>query len=263
MNKKRLIFMICLLLGAGVFTGCSIISESIARDFQEVLNDDYPVDLEMDPSYDSGADYENYSISIVDSDPSSIPDYSGTDVIELNGNVPLFNEYDVSNITGMHFSELDDLGRCGTAYAYLTYDMRPGGERENIRNVHPSGWHTYHFEELMGDDYLYNRSHLLAYAMTGENANPKNLITGTRYFNAVTMQEYELMVLRYMDDYETDGVLYRVSPYFKDEELVARGVEMEAYSVADEGGSISYHVFVYNVQPGIEIDYRTGESRQE
>ncbi|MCR4672301.1 MAG: DNA/RNA non-specific endonuclease [Lachnospiraceae bacterium] len=201
------------------------------------------------------------SSSIVDSDPGSIPEYSGEDVIELAGGVPGFNEYDIENISGEIYSELDELGRCGTAVALLDRSMMPTGGRESMEEIHPSGWVQAKYPGIVDADppYLYNRSHLIAYAMTGQNANPLNLITGTRYMNAVTMLEYEEIVLQYLDDTDCH-VLYRVSPYFKDYELVARGVEIEAYSVEDKGWGVSFHVFIYNVQPGIEIDYQTGSS---
>lgn len=280
-KKKTVTAVMPLLITSVVcfLTGCAEFAQSVASDISDIYLDDYDKELsdrkkpvasgssapDSSGSLKTGISDEesadDYSISIVDSDPSVIPDYYGEDVIVLSDNVPCFNEYDVVNITGKHFSELDELGRCGTAYAMLDADMMPGKERESIRDIKPSGWHTYHYEELMGNDYLYNRSHLLAYAMTGENANPKNLITGTRYFNQQTMQDYELIVLRYLDDHDIEKVLYRVSPYFKGDELVARGVEMEAYSVADEGEDVCFHVFVYNIQPGVDIDYKTGKTR--
>ena len=164
------------------------------------------------------------------------------------------------HITGEVFSDPDRLGRCGPATAMLHRSMMPDGERGGISEVHPTGWHTARYPGLIEDDYLYNRSHLIAYAMTGQNANPLNLITGTHHMNHVGMLSFELKVLQYLDD--SDGrVLYRVTPYFKDDELVARGVEMEACSVEDYGAGVSFHVFVYNYEPGITIDYRTGESR--
>ena len=133
-------------------------------------------------------------------------------------------------------------------------------EREAIGMIKPSGWQTVKYPELIEDLYLYNRCHLIAYALTGQNDNEENLITGTRYMNSELMLKYEMDVIHYVED--TDNhVLYRVRPLFKGNELVARGVEMEAYSVEDNGAGLSFHVFVYNVQPGIEIDYATGESK--
>lgn len=204
---------------------------------------------------------ENLSDSIVDADPESIPDYSGTAVINLNDGEPCYSDYDLSHINGENFSDLDELGRCGTAVAMLNRDMMPADERGSIGNVRPTGWHQAKYPGIVDSEppYLYNRCHLIAYAMTGQNANELNLITGTRYMNATTMLPYEEQILRYLDNYD-NHVLYRVSPYFKGSELLARGLELEAYSVEDAGKGVCFHAFIYNVQPGIEIDYQTGEN---
>lgn len=204
------------------------------------------------------------SKSIVEVDPSLIPDYSGKDVIELKGNVPCFTIYDQDHIEGESFSDLDRLGRCGVAYAKINRSMMPTKKRGEIGSIKPSGWKQAKYPGIVDAEppYLYNRSHLIAYAMTGQNANEKNLITGTRYFNAELMLTYELKVLHYLDDSD-NHVLYRVTPYFKGNELLARGLEMEAYSIEDNGKGVCFHVFCYNVQPGIEIDYMTGENRAD
>jgi DNA-entry nuclease len=199
--------------------------------------------------------------SIVDSSPEKIPDYSGDDVIELNRGKPCFSAEDLITITGENYSELDSLGRCGTAVAMLNRTMMPIEQRGAIGNIKPTGWVQEKYPGIVDSEppYLYNRCHLIAYSMTGQNANEQNLITGTRYMNATTMLAYEEQILRYLDNSD-NHVLYRVSPYFKGTELLARGVELEAYSVEDNGKGICFHVFLYNVQPGIEIDYKTGRS---
>lgn len=204
------------------------------------------------------------SLSIVDSDPDSIPAYSGEDHIILNNGIPCFNSWDIKNIHGEKYSGLDDLGRCGTAIAMLDRTMMPTGERGEIGQIKPTGWVQNKYEGIIDSNppYLYNRSHLIAYALTGQNANELNLITGTRYMNATTMLPWEEKVMRYLDRSD-NHVLYRVTPYFKGNELLARGVEMEAYSVEDNGAGVCYHVFVYNIQPGIVIDYATGANREE
>ena len=191
----------------------------------------------------------------------AIPDYDGDDVIAINYNEPLFTDEEKETIQGESYSELDSLGRCGVAVARLHKDMMPEGKRGSIGHIRPSGWHTVKYPDLIKDRYLFNRSHLIAYAMTGQTDNEKNLITGTRYMNADLMLDYELKVIHYLED-TGNHVLYRVRPRFKGDELVARGVEMEAWSVEDKGAGLRFHVFVYNVQPGIEIDYKTGESRR-
>ena len=143
----------------------------------------------------------------------------------------------------------------------LDRTMMPAGERDDIGHIKSTGWVQNKYEGIVDSQppYLYNRCHLIAYALTGQNANERNLITGTRYMNATTQRYWEKKVMRYLDD--SDGhVLYRVTPYFKGNELLARGVEMEAYSVEDRGKSLCFHVFVYNIQPGIVLDYATGEN---
>lgn len=199
--------------------------------------------------------------SIVDSSPESIPEYNGNNVIELNGGKPCFSDEDFT-ISGEYYSDLDNLGRCGTAVAMLDRTMMPTEQRGAIGNVRPTGWVQEKYPGIVDSEppYLYNRCHLIAYSMTGQNANELNLITGTRYMNATTMLSYEEQVLRYLDDSD-NHILYRVSPYFKGSELLARGVELEAYSVEDDGKGICFHVFLYNVQPGIDIDYQTGKSQ--
>lgn len=201
------------------------------------------------------------SRSIVDAHPDDIPEFSGEDYIILNNNVPNFTVADLDLAPCEHYSELDNLGRCGTAFAVLDRSMMPTEEREEIGQIKPSGWHQNRYEGIINSNppYLYNRCHLIAYALSGENANEKNLITGTRYFNETSMLSFELQVMKYLDTSD-NHVLYRVSPLFIDDELVARGVEIEALSVEDNGKGICLHVFVYNYQPEIHIDYLTGEN---
>ncbi len=206
---------------------------------------------------------DGFSRSIAEFDPSRIPDYSGEDYVTLNDNIPMFTEKDLNEISGEHYAEPDRLGRCGTAYAMLDRSMMSSSNREEINRIRPSGWQYMEYPDLIPEGYLYNRSHLIAYRLTGQNANARNLITGTQYMNQVSMLQFELRVMDYLESAWGRHVLYRVSPYFKDRELVARGVEMEAYSVEDRGRSICFHVFVYNYQPGVEIDYMTGHSRRK
>ena len=212
----------------------------------------------------ANSDSNELSRSIVDVDPGMIPEYSGADIIELNQDTPSFTEYDYNHITGENFSDLDSLGRCGTATAMIDRTMMPTEERGEIGSVKPSGWNQKKYPGIVDSEppYLYNRCHLIAYALTGQNANEENLITGTRYLNVDLMLPYEIKVARYLDNSD-NHVLYRVSPLFRDNELVARGVEIEAYSVEDNGEGVCFHVFLYNVQPGITIDYGSGDSKEE
>ena len=199
---------------------------------------------------------------VVITTPELIPDYSGEDCFIINNGIPGFTNEDLENIKGEQYTELDSLGRCGTAVALLDASMMPTEKRGDISEVKPSGYKQAQYEGIIEFDppYLYNRSHLIAYALTGQNANEKNLITGTHHMNSESMLYWENQVIRFLHDSDYH-VLYRVTPYFKGKELVARGVEMEAYSVEDKGSSICFHVFVYNVQPEVEIDYKTGESK--
>ena len=202
------------------------------------------------------------SESIVQSAPARIPEYTGAAHVILNEGLPCFNEWELSHISGEHYSSPDSLGRCGAAFAMLDHAMMPTRARGEIGHIRPTGWIQKKYPGIVDSDppYLYNRCHLIAYALTGQNANERNLITGTRYMNVVGMLPWEEQVMRSLD---TQGrhVLHRITPYFKGKELLARGVEMEAFSADDNGGSVCFHVFVYNVQPGIELDYATGESR--
>lgn len=190
-------------------------------------------------------------------DLSDIPDYTHQKYIQINGNVPCFKESDLTTQSFEKYSDLDKLGRCGVAYANIGKDIMPMKERESIGMIKPSGWHTVKYQNVEGK-YLYNRCHLIAYQLSGENANRKNLITGTRYMNAEGMLPFEEKVGNYVRA-TNHHVLYRVTPVFEGDNLVAKGVLMEAKSVEDD--EISFNVFVYNIQPGIEIDYASGKSQ--
>lgn len=190
---------------------------------------------------------------------NEIPEYTGEAYVVINNNEPTFNDEDFTTKSFEKYSNLDYLNRCGVAYANIGKDLMPTEERTSIGMVKPSGWHTVKYDNVDGK-YLYNRCHLIGYQLTGENANEKNLITCTRYMNTVGMLEFENKVANYIKE-TNNHVLYRVTPIFKDTNLVASGVQMEAMSVEDRGKSLKFNVFVYNVQDGITIDYKTGDSR--
>ena len=187
-----------------------------------------------------------------------IPAFTGTPYVVLNDNQPDFSQSDMTTESFETYSPLDALGRCGVAYANIGQDLMPTEKRGSIGQVKPSGWQTVKYDNVDGK-YLYNRCHLIGYQLTGENANVENLITGTRYLNVEGMLPFENMVADYVKETHAH-VLYRVTPVFEENELVARGVRMEGWSVEDQGEGICFDVFAYNVQPGIEIDYATGES---
>ena len=190
-----------------------------------------------------------------------IPAYSGTPYTEVNGNKPYFTEAELTTQSFETYSELDSLGRCGMAYANVGQDLMPTEPRGEIGAVKPSGWHLVKYDNVDGK-YLYNRCHLIAYMLAAENANPQNLITGTRYLNVQGMLPFETKVCDYVKN-TGNHVLYRVTPIFDGDNLLADGVLMEAYSVEDAGEGISFCVFAYNVQPGIGIDYATGDNWAE
>lgn len=190
-----------------------------------------------------------------------IPAYSGTPYTEVNGNKPYFTEADLTTQSFETYSELDSLGRCGVAYANVGQDLMPTEPRGEIGAVKPTGWHLVKYDNVDGK-YLYNRCHLIAYMLAAENANPQNLITGTRYLNVQGMLPFETKVCDYVKN-TGNHVLYRVTPIFDGDNLLADGVLMEAYSVEDDGEGICFCVFAYNVQPGIGIDYATGDNWAE
>ena len=188
-----------------------------------------------------------------------IPDYTGNMSIVINNNEPMFDEKLKNTNSFESYSRLDSLNRCGVAIANIGIDLMPTEKRESIGMIKPSGWHTIKYD-IINDKYLYNRCHLIGYQLTGENANEKNLITCTRQMNTIGMLEYENMVANYIKDTK-NHVLYRATPIFEDNNLIAKGIVLEALSIEDNGKGIKFNVFIYNIQDGIEIDYLTGESR--
>ncbi|MDE6957706.1 MAG: DNA/RNA non-specific endonuclease [Lachnospiraceae bacterium] len=189
---------------------------------------------------------------------SDVPEFSGEAYVEINNNNPTFSEEESNEEFYESYGTLDSLGRCSTASANISAELMPTEKRGSIGEVKPSGWHTVKYDCVDGK-YLYNRCHLIGYQLTAENANEKNLITGTRYLNVEGMLPFENMVADYIKE-TNNHVLYRVTPIFEGSNLVASGVQMEAKSVEDDGEGILFNVYCYNVQPGVEIDYASGES---
>lgn len=190
---------------------------------------------------------------------SDIPEFTDKPYVAINNNLPNFTEKDYTIKAFETYSKLDEIGRCGVAFACVGKETMPTQERGAIGNVKPSGWQTVKYDIVDGK-YLYNRCHLIGYQLTAENANKQNLITGTRYMNIEGMLPFENMVADYIKE-TNHHVLYRVTPIFKENNLVVSGVQIEAKSVEDNGEGICFNVYVYNSQPGIEIDYATGESK--
>ena len=188
-----------------------------------------------------------------------IPPYSGFPYVEVNNNIPFFHGEEALTNDYEEYSPLDRLGRCGVAEANLSRSLMPTEKRGSIGMIKPSGWHTIRYDDIIDKKYLYNRCHLIGFQLAGENANELNLITGTRYLNIEGMLPYENQLAGYIKN-TGNHVRYRVTPLFIDDELVARGVLMEAESVEDNGQGICFNIYCYNVQPGIEIEYLTGNS---
>lgn len=220
---------------------------SLAIYFYDYYKDDFNKFLASIISYEE----KSYNIG-------EIPEYNGEAYVIINDNNPNFDKSDINTNSFESYSELDSLKRTGVAYANVSTDTMPTEERGKIGMIKPSGWHTVKYDIVDGK-YLYNRCHLIGYQLTGENANEKNLITCTRYMNTVGMLEFENKVAEYVKN-TNNHVLYRVTPIFEGNNLLASGVQMEALSIEDNGEGIKFNVYVYNVQDGITIDYSTGDS---
>ena len=242
---RKLKILGCLLVCTVVLTGCSVADNLSKGDIKGAVNS--VVDTIK------GSSSSSYDLS-------SIPEFNGKDAyVVLNDNEPNFTKEDMTTKSFEKYSKLDSLGRCGVAFANVGKDIMPTEERGAIGQVKPTGWQTVKYDIVDGK-YLYNRCHLIGYQLTGENANKENLITGTRFLNIDGMLDFENAIADYVKK-TGNHVLFRVTPVYKDNELVCRGVQMEALSVEDNGKGIKFNVFAYNAQPGVEIDYATGKSK--
>lgn len=239
MNKKFLNILLILIVSLSVLSGCSAGENNFFND--------------LDITAQSTSDYVNYDLS-------NIPDYDGKAYVELNGNVPEFSESEKTYSESFEeYGKLDSLGRCTYAVSCIGKDLMPTEKRGSIGSVKPSGWHISKYDFVDGK-YLYNRCHLIGYQLTAENANERNLITGTRYLNVEGMLPFENDVADYIE-ITNNHVYYKVTPIFQGNNLVANGVQMQAYSVEDNGQGVSFNVYCYNVQPGVAIDYATGDNQ--
>lgn len=239
MNKKFLNILLILIVSLSVLSGCSAGENNFFND--------------LDITAQSASDYVNYDLS-------NVPDYDGKAYVELNGNVPEFSESEKTYSESFEeYGKLDSLGRCTYAVSCIGKDLMPTEKRGSIGSVKPSGWHISKYDFVDGK-YLYNRCHLIGYQLTAENANERNLITGTRYLNVEGMLPFENDVADYIE-ITNNHVYYKVTPIFEGNNLVANGVQMQAYSVEDNGQGISINVYCYNVQPGVAIDYATGDNQ--
>lgn len=273
-----LLLCLCMLVGCGSSTATQIMLKAADSETESYVETVQTESAENDPGDETEiqtvAETEIQAAAQVQSDDSKqkvvhagtasafnaadVPAYSGKSYTAVNNNEPYFTSDDLTTEAFENYSELDALGRCGAAYANVCLETMPTEKRGSISEVKPTGWHSVKYDNVDGKS-LYNRCHLIGYQLTAENANKQNLITGTRYLNVDGMLPFENMVADYVK--ETDNhVLYRVTPIFTGDNLVADGVLMEGYSVEDEGDGICFCVYAYNVQPGITIDYATGDS---
>ena len=273
-----LLLCLCMLVGCGSSTATQIMLKAADSETESYVETVQTESAENDPGDETEiqtvAETEIQAAAQVQSDDSKqkvvhagtasafnaadVPAYSGKPYTAVNNNEPYFTSDNLTTEAFENYSELDALGRCGVAYANVCLETMPTEKRGSISEVKPTGWHSVKYDNVDGKS-LYNRCHLIGYQLTAENANQQNLITGTRYLNVDGMLPFENMVADYVK--ETDNhVLYRVTPIFTGDNLVADGVLMEGYSVEDEGDGICFCVYAYNVQPGITIDYATGDS---
>lgn len=267
-NKKILSLLLSLLLSLGMLVGCSSsdteettsksdtqVEETLSA-VEETAEEEKDIEAPVVETEDATLATTNQSFSL-----DMVPSFSGAAYVAVNGNVPFFTQAELSAQAYEKYASLDYLGRCGVAVACIDQSMMPTEERGSIGQVKPSGWHTVKYDNVDGK-YLYNRCHLIGHQLTGEDANKQNLITGTRYLNIEGMLPFENMVADYVKE-TGNHVMYRVTPIFEDNNLVASGVLMEGYSVEDNGAGISYCVYAYNAQPGLTIDYASGDSQAE
>ena len=273
-----LLLCLCMLVGCGSGAATQVMLKAEDSETESYVETVQTESAENDPGDETeiqtAAETEIQAAAQVQSDDSKqkvvhtgtasafnaadVPAYSGEPYTAVNNNEPSFTSDNLTTEAFENYSELDALGRCGVAYANVCLETMPTEKRGNISEVKPTGWHSVKYDNVDGKS-LYNRCHLIGYQLTAENANQQNLITGTRYLNVDGMLPFENMVADYVK--ETDNhVLYRVTPIFTGDNLVADGVLMEGYSVEDEGDGICFCVYAYNVQPGITIDYATGDS---
>lgn len=276
---KKTVAILLFLFACLLFIGCSGQVEDMPENYAEENESAYAKKFEENPeaareavqeaseenpeasheATGAGGEAVQEESGAEEGDVVEIPAYSGQAYVEVNGNIPYFEDSELSAESYEYYSELDLLGRCGVCMASIGQDMMPIEERGEIGGVRPSGWHTVKYPGMIDGNYLYNRCHLIGYQLAGENANTKNLITGTRYMNTEGMLPFENMVADYVRE-TGNHVMYRVTPVFEGDNLLSDGVLMEAKSVEDNGAGVLFNVFCYNVQPGIIINYENGES---
>lgn len=259
-KKQKQLLVIFSMMITLLFSGCGITNTTInGTDTTKISTESNDIKNTEEITSNEEPTNKNEEQSTSSFDLGSIPEYIGNPYTVIHDNVPYFADEELSKTDSFEsYSDLDELGRCGVAYANVGQDLMPTEKRGAIGSVKPTGWHTVKYDCVDGK-YLYNRCHLIGYQLAAENANEKNLVTGTRYLNVDGMLPFENMAADYVKE-TGNHVLYRVTPEFNGNELVCRGVLMEAESVEDKGEGVKFCVYVYNVQPGVTIDYATGDS---
>lgn len=259
-NKAAMI--ISLFFFTIICSGCKthVVPSSVVEDNSSA--DTFEITEEVSKTGEFNEQANKYKIGVSKSLYEIPPLYEGTPAISINNGIPGFTEEEICSISDVIYSELDEFGRCGPAVGLLGPETIPTEERGSILDVKPSGWHTVRYDDRIEDRYLYNRCHLIGYQLAGANADPRNLITGTRYMNIEGMLPFENAVYDYIIE-TNNHVLYRVTPIFEEDNLVASGVLLEAYSLEDNGEGIQFCKYVFNVQPGVIINYKTGDSQPD
>lgn len=270
-NKNSIIIAIIVVLVLTLLgclgSGDETIPETTIGQSETVnITDGFSVEVTSEETVNEAHDIETTDEKATENDgvnslKGDLPEFDGKPYVAVNGNEPEFTADEITDKYFEIYEPLDRYGRCTVAFACLGKETMPTEERGEIGSVKPTGWHTVKYDCVDGK-YLYNRCHLIGFQLSGENANKRNLITGTRYMNVEGMLPFENMVDDYIEE-TGNHVMYRVTPVFEGDDLVARGVQMEAYSVEDEGEGICFNVFCFNNQPGVVIDYATGESVAE
>lgn len=261
MKRYRIAALICaVLMISGLLFSCTEEQKSSSQKGESISSESGKDTEKNSSSGDEIADNIEPALGDGGFNASMIPDFSGEPYDVVNENIPFFSESEITDVSYEYYSETDSLGRCGVCVACVGCDLMPTEENPGVGQIKPVGWHTVRYDCVEGM-YLYNRCHLIGFQLAGETDNTDNLITGTRYMNVEGMLPFENTVTDYVKKTE-NHVMYRVTPVYNGDELIARGVLMEALSVEDGGKGISFNVFCFNVQPGVEIDYSNGESRE-
>ena len=256
MKRKTITIIVMIILSAIPLCGCDTTVNKFVSAIREADGDTSKNIYNQESNTDT-----TYSPPLKSSELNNIPEFTNEPYVEINNNQPFFTNEEFTTSSYEYYSDLDALGRCGVCYACIGTDIMPTEERGPIGMVKPSGWQIAKYDFVDGK-YLYNRCHLIGFQLAGENANEKNLITGTRYLNVTGMLPFENEVAGYVRK-TNNHVMYRVSPIFEGNNLVANGVLMEAYSVEDSGEGVCFNVYCYNAQPSVKIDYATGNNSKE